>query len=350
MAYRRKRRRKSVFLRFVVLLAIIGGGYYAYIRYYRQKPSAPEATGPTGSAPATAMLPPGGVLTPPLEPGATTGPAGSEPATSRPSANGRIQPIAMAPIEVPPPDQVEAVYQEGMQAWQAGDLLKARDALNRVLHAAISADRQQQLRDVLGQIADKTIFSPEIVADDPLVGEYIVSAGDTLQKIARQFKVTGELLSSINGGMNMNFIRIGTRLKVVKGPFHATVAKGAFEMHLYLQNVYVRTYRVALGADNSTPTGKWVVRDRLTNPSWVNPRTGQRIAADDPQNPLGEYWIALDGLEGKAFGQSGYGIHGTIDESSIGTNASMGCVRLSSKDIVMAYAMLVPGSTVTIVD
>ncbi len=354
MAYGRRRRRKSRFLsRFIILLLIAGGGYYAYIKYYK-KPESP-APGVAATAPADSPMPsPGGSpLTPPLE-GLVGGEAESEqtsqPATSRPFI-GTVQPIAIEPVAVPSADQVETVYQEGMQAWQAGDLLKARDALNRVLHAAIPAERQAQIREVLNQIAEKTIFAPFVILPGETMAEdYVVVQNDNLQKIGRIYKVTEELLSVVNGNMNKNVIRTGRRLKVVKGPFHATVVKSSFEMHLYLQNVYVRTYKVALGADNSTPTGKWVVTDRLTDPTWTNPRTGQRIAASDPQNPLGEFWIALDGIEGRALGQSGYGIHGTIDDSSIGTQASMGCVRLSSKDIEVVYAMLVPGSTVTITD
>lgn len=351
MAYRRKRRRKSrFFFRLVVLLAIAGGGYYYYTRYYK----TPDTSGPTSAtapSPGSPMTPPGGVLTPPLE--TTTEPADPQPdlppVTSRPSA-GAVQPILMEPISVPPPEQVEAVYAEGMQSWEAGDLLKARETLNRVLHGAVDAERQRQVREILNQVAEKTLFSPLCAPGETLAEYYVVQQNDTMDRIARRYTVSAELLSAVNGGMNKNFIRVGRQIKVLKGPFHATVAKGAHEMHIYLQNIYVRTYRVALGADNSTPTGKWVVTDRLTNPTWVNPRTGQRVAADDPQNPLGEFWIALDGLEGRALGQSGYGIHGTIDEDSIGTDASMGCVRLANKDIEVVYTMLVPGSTVTIVD
>ncbi len=354
MGYGRRRRRKSRFLpRFIILLLIVGGGYYGYTTYHK-KQSAPTPADSTTQPSASPMTPPGGVvLTPPLE-APTTGPAGAEPtsqpAASRPS-NGTVQPILMEPIAVPPPDQVEAVYQEGMKAFESGDLLKAREALNRVLHASVPADQQKQIRDTLSQIAEKSIFAPiDILPGDTMAEYYSVVQGDSLQKIGKTYLVTEDLLSVVNGGMNKNVIRAGRQLKVVKGPFHATVVKSAFDLHVYLQNIYVRTYKVALGANNSTPTGKWVVTERLTNPTWTNPRTGLKIKANDPQNPLGEFWIALEGIEGRARGQSGYGIHGTIDENSIGTQASMGCVRLSNKDIEVLYSMLVPGSTVTITD
>jgi lipoprotein-anchoring transpeptidase ErfK/SrfK len=334
----------------LVLAIVAGGGWYWQQQKKKKQAEArkPAAGGPAASQPYTSMVPPGGVLTPPIE-APTSGPATSQPVMTRPS-NGTVQPILMAAVDVPPADQVEAVFQAGMQAWQGGNLLTARDQLNRVLHAEITAERQNQVRDILSQISEKTIFSTVFLKDDPLVTEYQVRSGDSFNRIAKQYKTTEQLISQINGAANTHFVRAGVLLKVINGPFHAAVSKSAHVMHIYLQNVYVRSYKVALGADGSTPTGKWVVNDRLTNPTWTNPRTGQRVPADDPQNPLGKYWIALQGIEGKALGQSGYGIHGTIDENSIGTDASMGCVRMANKDIEVVYTLLVPGSTVTVTD
>jgi lipoprotein-anchoring transpeptidase ErfK/SrfK len=352
VAYGRRRRKKSHFMSWVVVLAIAAGGGWWWYKYRYLPKTAPAAItqGQTTTQPHSTMtmIPPGG-LTPPLEAPAAEPPS-SQPATTRPAAAGLVQAIPMAPVDVPPTDQVEAVFQAGMEAWQSGDVLTARNQLNRVLHSDITSERQDQIRGILTQIAEKTLFSPEVFRDDPLVTDYLVVSGDSFNKIARQYNTTEQLIARINGAANTHFVRAGRRLKVINGPFHVTVRKAAHAMHVYLQNVYVCSYKVALGTDGSTPTGKWKVTDRLTRPTWTNPRTGQRIAADDPQNPLGKYWIALEGIEGKAMGQSGYGIHGTIDENSIGTDASMGCVRMANNDIEVVYSLLVPGSTVTVTD
>jgi lipoprotein-anchoring transpeptidase ErfK/SrfK len=75
------------------------------------------------------------------------------------------------------------------------------------------------------------------------------------------------------------------------------------------------------------------------------------IAADDPQNPLGERWIGLIGVSGGAVGQERYGIHGTIEPQSIGQSISLGCVRMYNEDVAQVYSYLVEKhSTVTILD
>ena len=93
-----------------------------------------------------------------------------------------------------------------------------------------------------------------------------------------------------------------------------------------------------------------MVTTKLSNPEWTDPRSGQYYAPDDTQNPIGEYWIGLDCIAGDCIGDSGYGIHGTIEPESIGADMSMGCVRLLPDDIREVYQLLVRRhSTVDIV-
>ena len=168
-----------------------------------------------------------------------------------------------------------------------------------------------------------------------------------------------QFLARVNG-VQPNRIRVGQTLKTIRGPIHAVVSKDRFEIDLYLGglpgtggSMYLWTYPVGLGEDSSTPTGLWEVTrgSKLENPQWTNPRTSEVYAADNPENPLGERWIGLTGIGGDALGQPSYGIHGTIEPDTIGTNASMGCVRLLHDDILAVYDMLTEGdSLVKIVD
>ena len=112
-------------------------------------------------------------------------------------------------------------------------------------------------------------------------------------------------------------------------------------MYVFLQETFVRQYTVGLGLEDGTPTGEWSVTDKLVNPPYYSPRGEGIIAADDPDNPLGERWIGLRGVSGEAVGQQRYGIHGTHDPSTIGKNESLGCVRMYNEDVEALYDMLV---------
>lgn len=266
-----------------------------------------------------------------------TGALTSQPALSQPPAANR--------------SQGRRDFEAGMKAWQQNDPLAARTHLNRALRTGLPRADAKRARETLAEAARKTLFTRAVVKGETLAGHHVVKKGDALIKIAKQFRVSEDFLAELNGLANKHFIREGMRLKVVHGPFHAAISKSDHLMHIYVQDVYVRTYRVALGMNGNTPTGKWKVTDHLKNPSWTDPQTGKRWHADDQDNPLGEYWIKLEGIEGDAEGQFGYGIHGTIEPETIGKDVSMGCVRLAPKDIAEVYKLLVPGaSLVTISD
>ena len=82
---------------------------------------------------------------------------------------------------------------------------------------------------------------------------------------------------------------------------------------------------------------------------WVNPRTAELFSGDNPLNPIGERWLGLQGMDEHTKDLFGLGIHGTIEPKSIGTNASMGCVRMLEGDVEKVYEMLLEGiSTVEI--
>ena len=135
--------------------------------------------------------------------------------------------------------------------------------------------------------------------------------------------------------------------------------KGDYRLDVYLGSpgeagsVFVTSFSVGLGKDNSTPVGTWIVAQggKVHPATYYSPRGEGVIAADDPKNPLGGYWMGLTGVAGGAVDKSSYGIHGTIEPDSIGKQASMGCIRLGHDDIAVLYELLVEGkSKVVVVD
>jgi len=95
--------------------------------------------------------------------------------------------------------------------------------------------------------------------------------------------------------------------------------------------------------DNAVPGA--VFKDRR--------RTGEIVLANSPgRDPIVTRILWLRGLEpqnANAFARDIY-IHGTPEESRIGSPASYGCIRMRSSDIVQLYNIVGIGAAVTIVD
>jgi hypothetical protein len=207
------------------------------------------------------------------------------------------------------------------------------------------------VRSILAQLNERLVFGPEAVEGDPFAMYHVIQSGDSLARIAKRLSlhVDWRFIQRINGLADSNMIREGQRIKLITGPFHAIVDKSQYRLDLYMGEesdlVYVRSFPVGLGQFNSTPEGLFRVRggSKLVNPEWVNPRTRQRFAPDDPANPIGERWIGLEGMEERTAALQGYGIHGTIEPESIGREASMGCVRMGHDDVAVVYELLTEG-------
>lgn len=240
-----------------------------------------------------------------------------------------------------------------LRDYGAGRVIEARHKLNALLQRGTLGSDEPEVRRLLTTIAEETVFARARQPNDPLVADYVIEPGDVLIRIGRRFDVPAEIIMRINNISDPTRIRVGDHLKVPKGPFHARIDKSEFRLDVYLQDLYVRSFRVGLGADQGTPTGVWKVKNRLKNPTYYPSASAEEkriIHADDPENPLGEHWVGLEGLQGDAVGQTGFGIHGTIEPESIGKAVSLGCVRMHNEDVALLYAMMTPGeSKVTIV-
>lgn len=273
----------------------------------------------------------------------------SEPTVSDKPAEPVVTPKTVEVAKPASPDSIESLLNKGKEALDKSDWLTARNIYVDASKRELTSAQRILVREKLAHIAQETIFSSRITPNDPLVDRYVVQAGDHLERVAVAHKITVDLIARTNALPDRNMIRIGQTLKVIKGPFRAVVNKNEYTLDVYLGDVFLKELKVGLGADDSTPTGEWVVVNKLRNPRYYPPRGGKVIDADDPKNPLGEFWIGLEGTKGEALGQQRYGIHGTIEPDTIGQCASMGCVRLGDADIEALYAYLVERhSTVTV--
>jgi LysM repeat protein len=246
----------------------------------------------------------------------------------------------------------------GKAKLDAGNLLEARKILNLALVSnRLSPADAENAKAMIREINKTVVFSPRTFADDEFGGTYQVQPGENLAKIAKAHLVTADLLCRLNGISDPRKLRAGQTLKVVTGPYSAVVTKHDFTIEIWqgepytTDALYVTSFKVGLGADNSTPTGKWLVQqgNKLKNPTYHSPRGEGVIVADDPKNPLGEYWLGLQGMDGQALGKTSYGIHGTIEPDSIGKMASHGCIRMLNEEVAIVFEMLVDGKSEVII-
>ena len=242
-------------------------------------------------------------------------------------------------------------------AMVEGDPVRARAELTRLLDSgALSAAERRQAYAGINAIAGKLLFSPKILPGDIVGQSYVVKKGDSLERIARREKlgVDWRFIQRINGLSAPTAIRPDQRLKLAYGPFDAEVIKGEFVLNVYAgtgnDRVMVASFPCGLGENDGTPTGTFRVRkgSKLVDPSWVNPRTGEKFASNDPKNPIGERWIGLEGTTPETARFTGYGIHGTTEPQSIGKQMSMGCVRLGDSEVQVVYELIGEQSTVVI--
>jgi lipoprotein-anchoring transpeptidase ErfK/SrfK len=120
---------------------------------------------------------------------------------------------------------------------------------------------------------------------------------------------------------------------------------GDLQLYLYRDGKLVRSYAVAAGQPAyPTPTGSFVVVNMQMDPTWLPPNSDWAKDAvpipPGPDNPLGTRWIGTSA--------PGIGIHGTPDDSSIGSYASHGCIRMHIPDVEDLYTRVVVGMPVII--
>lgn len=216
------------------------------------------------------------------------------------------------------------------------DLKKAKQFYQEAVAVAKSVEDIEQIKKKIEDINMEIIFS-SLVDDDS--EEYVVVPNDALIKIASKFNTTVELIRRANN-LKSDIIVPGQKLKVQKQAFSIVVDKSQNTLFLKEGSELIKTYLVATGENNSTPVGNFKVVNKLRNPTWF--RTGAVIAPGSPDNILGSRWLGLD--------IKGYGIHGTVEPDKLGSQVTLGCIRMNNKEVEELFDLIPSGTEVTIVD
>jgi lipoprotein-anchoring transpeptidase ErfK/SrfK len=98
----------------------------------------------------------------------------------------------------------------------------------------------------------------------------------------------------------------------------------------------VKIFPTAVGTSRTpSPVGSFRIVQRIPDPTWY---TKGKVVGPGKANPLGTRWLGLSA--------KGYGIHGTNRPSSIGHNASHGCIRMRNHDVEELFTMVAVGDPV----
>jgi len=245
--------------------------------------------------------------------------------------------VVQAEAEVPK-SQPPAVSQETRDLVrqidtyiEQNEFLKAHKKLSQLYW------KQPELRDALDERINRTASSIYLSPQPHYMEPYEIQPGEHLRKVAPKYKVTWEYLARLNR-IDPRRVQAGQKLKVIKGPFSVFVDLSDRELIVHAHGYYVKRYKVGIGQDGSSPIGKFTVLNKVPNPQYTAP-DGSVLEGDDPNNPLGEYWIDIG---------NSFGIHGTIDTKSVGKAESRGCIRMLDSDIAEVYDFLTDGSEVVI--
>ncbi len=174
------------------------------------------------------------------------------------------------------------------------------------------------------------------------------SAGRTLDASA----AAGALTSALGtGDSSVTLPVLKVRPKVTNGSLGRTIVVRVDRNLLELYDGFevIRTWTVATAMPGwTTPNGDWVIYRKAVNPTWYNPALdswGADLPAVVPGGPYGvmgtrALYITAPGL---------IRIHGTTADSSIGTYASHGCIRMHNWEIEQLYPLIPEGTHVIVV-
>lgn len=142
---------------------------------------------------------------------------------------------------------------------------------------------------------------------------------------------------------------VTTRNLAAKYPAYIVVDRASFQLRFYDHLKLASTYPIAVGMQGlETSPGLYHIQWKQVNPPWYVPNSAWagalagKTIPPGPEDPLKARFMAFNG---------GAGIHGIdpSEYSSIGHDASHGCVRMRIPDVIALYARTPVGTPVYVI-
>ena len=141
---------------------------------------------------------------------------------------------------------------------------------------------------------------------------------------------------------------VSTHQLAARYPSYIVIDRGGFALRLYEHLKLAKTYEIAVGMEGlETPGGLHHIEWKQVDPPWYVPKKAWAgalagtVVPPVPADPLKARFMSFDG---------GAGIHGIdpSEYSSIGHDASHGCVRMRIPDVIALYSRTPVGTPVYI--
>ena len=253
--------------------------------------------------------------------------------------------------ETQTPDISAKFWEAGKNALANREYVSARDQFSQALKGTKDPSAQKMIQQQLAAIANELTFSRYVKLGDTTAESYHVKSGETPSEVAKRFNIPAKLFMKVNNIPDARSMRADRDYKVIKGPFNVVVNKKTFQLDVFLKDYFIKSYTIGLGRDNSTPAETFLAGPKLQKPEWIGDVDGSgrrvRVPYGDPRNPLGNHWISLSRFSGSSdLGvNTDYGIHGTNEPQTIGTQASHGCIRMRNEEVAELFDLLVTGKS-----
>ena len=285
-------------------------------------PAVPDASGPTEAGTAAA---------PPFTPSATTTENIASPNAAAAPSN-EITPT-------PPAASMFASVRVAVQgALDRGELAQALLLLSDWYgDPSLTAEESKEVESLLGQLAGSVIY--EGPPEHRLEPAYIVQAGETLDSIAAKYDVPAPLLAKINRIAAADALTAGQELKVLRGPFSATVDISDRKLTLMLDRRYAGQFAIDVDPNTTIEEGQWKVDQKLVTPAGAGVYGPVGAPTEDRSLLLANPNVA----SGQAAIMRGAGSSDPLSAEPAGR-----AIRFKSSELNDVYDILSVGSRVTI--
>jgi lipoprotein-anchoring transpeptidase ErfK/SrfK len=272
----------------------------------------------------------------------------NKPDTRASSSPSISKVVANADASIPSAQAAElnAKLAEAKSLYEKEEYVNAAAIASSIIESGIPEDSDlwRKSVDILGK-ANTKIFMSDIPS--PRKKLYTIKSGDNLISIANAFGTTVEAIQKSNSLSPSNSVIFpGKTLYIYSGKWSVKVSRGKFRLYLYDRGKLFKVYKIGVGRQGRTPLGTFIIQNKQREPVWYN--NGRTIPYGDKKNVLGTRWMALKPVGDTDKNLSGYGIHGTWEPETVGTQCSNGCVRMRNEDVNELFTILPYHTKVTI--